>query len=657
MESVIMTKLYYVLISILMPISTIYAYENLPPSPLEDSNQPFDVLGYNIYLQKLDFETNYLQAYCIMDVEWLSESSAKDLTFYFHLESLTIDSAIAEFFDESGELIDRQVYIDLGLINADDEATRCYGLAFDEGIASSQSKITVYYQGEMTTEQSGSFKWGGVQHIDSIMFHLGACFHTDYVSATRHWMPCYDHPGDKASYMIHTDGAELSMPPNFAFLDGSNPYKSATYLMAFAAGEFEVLEFTNPELNFPVRVYTRAEDKENSLKAYANTPDMILRFAEVYGDYPYDSLSYVNTPLGSMEHQTFIALAHSLIKGYTKNPTLAESTIAHELAHQWFGNLVTPRNFRHTWLTESFAEFSETYWLESHSRKAYLDWMFEKSRGYAYTVSKNEGVFSLYDYEREAPSSNYARTIYDKGAVVLHTLREKLGDDKFFAGLRAYLDKYKYGNANTSEFTSAVEETTGEDLTKFWDTWVYGIGWPKLSVEYELISKEDDIHRYKLYISQVQNPEWGRYDDMDVELSIFDKDYKKTQAIFRLEKEPQTIEITLNNSLKSVIEGRDSIVSLFSVEDVYPVSVNDNEAAASLTMYYNSRSDAFIAVSSRELLNAEIAIIDIFGNFVISAEYSGTSIEVPAKHLQSGSYIFIVKNGNDYQSKKVNIVR
>lgn len=652
-----MTKLYYVLILILMPISAIYAYENLPPSPLEDSDQPFDVLEYNIHLQKLDFETNYLQAYCEIDVQWLSEADAKNLKFYFHLEGLTIDSAISEFYAEDGELIEREVFSQFELLNPDDEATRCYSLAFDDGVSSPESKIRVYYQGEMTTEQSGSFKWGGVQHIDSIMFHLGACFHTDYVSAARHWMPCYDHPGDKASYMIHTEEAELTMPPDFAFLDGSNPYKSATYLMAFAAGEFEVIEFTHPDLSFPVKVYTRAEDKENSLKAYANTPEMILRFAEVYGDYPYDSLSYVNTPLGSMEHQTFIALAHSLIKGYNKNPTLAESTIAHELAHQWFGNLVTPRNFRHTWLTESFAEFSETYWLESHSRKAYLDWMFEKSRGYTYTVAKNEGVFSLYDYDREAPSSNYARTIYDKGAVVLHTLREKLGDEKFFAGLRAYLDKYKYGNANTSEFTAAVEETTGENLTEFWDTWVYGIGWPKLNVAYDLISKDGDSHTYMLTISQMQNPEWGLYDDMDVELSIFDKDYEKSQAIFRLEKEPQTIEITLNNSLKSVIEGRDSIVSLFSVEDVYPVSVYENEVAPPLTMYYNSLSDAFIAESSRELINAEVSIIDIFGNFVSSGEFSGAILQVPAKHLQSGSYIFIVKNGKNYQSKKVNIVR
>ena len=168
---------------------------------------------------------------------------------------------------------------------------------------------------------------------------------------------------------------------------------------------------------------------------------------------------------------------------FTSSP--AAAVAAHELAHQWWGDWVTPRTFADAWLSEGFATFSEAVWAEHVSGRAQYDSKRQQySLNYFRFVVPREGVHPLYNYPRDAPMSNYPSTIYDKGAAVLVMLRHVLGDTVFFNGLRAYGAAHAYGNASTEDFRTSMENASGVELGWFFDQWVMRPGWPV----YEVIS-------------------------------------------------------------------------------------------------------------------------------------------------------------------------
>jgi aminopeptidase N len=281
--------------------------------------------------------------------------------------------------------------------------------------------------------------------------------------------------------------------PNATTWYWSEEYPCATYLLTFAVAPYEKLEFTDSAVHVPMQVWTLPDDSFATGETFSMLPRMVKAYESRFVPYPFEKVGYVNTPQGAMEHQTLISFPRAIsVRG---NPV--NSIGAHELAHQWFGDLVTPVDFRHAWLNESFATWCEALWQEElNGFEGYLTSMQVNLDSYVGSDRPFEGDLPLYDYSRESPSSNYPATIYDKGAVVVGMLRFELGDSLFFQTLRTYLERNAYANVQTSTFQNVAEEVSGEDLGWFFNQWVYRPAMPivQLSVSNDSPDGSLDVH-------------------------------------------------------------------------------------------------------------------------------------------------------------------
>ncbi len=463
--------------------------------------QVFDVLHYDVDLRLPNPASRQVVGRVQTRVAWNARVSNPE--FKFHLRGLSIDSVFV------GNT--RVSWSTLGAV-ADDTMHHRVVVpgAHDSG---SVSTIDICYSGTMTNE-GGSSPWGGVQYDDSVLYALGVGFANASVGATQHWLPCYDHPSDKVTFsgrftvpdstwLVASNGLERQSVRN---VDGSVTYvwnearPVATYLLTFAAARFKVLSLPG---RVPHIFYVLRRDSSLSARSYRLVPRMTDVYSELYGEYPFDKVGYYNSVKGSMEHQGMIALALSV----ARSGDSANVTGAHELAHQWFGDCVSPRDFRYAWLTESFATYSECSWLEAlRGRSSYLSAVQGKARSYITQISKSEGVFALEDFPRQAPSSNYPGTIYAKGAVVLAMARAICGDNAFYASLQRYVADNAYSTAVTDDFRRAIEPALGSRTDAFFQEWVTGKGWAQLDIE----QRPGQTSALSVRITQVQNATGGR---------------------------------------------------------------------------------------------------------------------------------------------------
>jgi aminopeptidase N len=379
--------------------------------------------------------------------------------------------------------------------------------------AGDTTTLTVRYHGKATSE-AGSQSWGGCFWGDPA-FAMGVGFFAPYVSMTRHWLPSNDVPDDKATfdltYVVPTGYAAAGS----GVLTGPTPvsdgveyrwietHPTATYLVTYAISRYGVARDTIAGI--PCEYYVPQNSVAKAKNYFATVRGMVAAYEKAYGRYPFDKIGYCLTPIGSMEHQTMISYASSLFW-----QTTAGGIAAHELAHQWWGDCVTPKDFREAWLSEGFATYSEAVYAEHLSGKGNY---YQTVRNYHqeyFSTEANEGTFALYDFPRTAPSSNYPGTIYSKGMSVLAMLRHVTGDSAFYRGLRAYRAAHEYGNATTQDFRAAMETASGLTLDWFFDEWVYKPGYPRYRVYYpfppsadtlwlSIRQRTDDTLKYPLY--------------------------------------------------------------------------------------------------------------------------------------------------------------
>lgn len=359
-------------------------------------------------------------------------------------------------------------------------------IALDAALAPGDSTVlSIVYGGRATDE--GGFAWGGC-FWGTPAFAMGVGFRAPYVSMLRHWLPSHDVPWDKASFdltYIVPEGYVAAGTGTLASVTHGNgsteyrwvePHPTATYLVTYAIDRYAVVK--DAWRGLPLEYYVPRADSVRGVTHFATVPSMLDAFAAAYGPYPFDKAGYCITPIGSMEHQTMISYDASLF-----GTAPASTVAAHELAHMWWGDCVTPADFREAWLSEGFATFSEAVWAgHVKGRAEYLRTAARFASTYRSQVEMAEGTFALYDFPRTSPSSNYPSTIYQKGAAVLVMLREVMGDSLFFAGMRTHQARYRYGNATTREFQASMEEQYGASLDWFFTPWVFHPSYPTYRV-------------------------------------------------------------------------------------------------------------------------------------------------------------------------------
>jgi aminopeptidase N len=337
---------------------------------------------------------------------------------------------------------------------------------------------------------------------------------------TRYYLPTYDYPNDRlttetiltvpASWQTISNGKLVSVTDasdGMKTWTWSESHPSSTYLITVVAGEF--VEVKDSWRNIPVTYYAPKDRGDRLNPSYSRTPAMIELFSKKLGvDYPWEKYSQAMVDefvAGGMENSSATTnTADSL-----RNPKLVaeyeqneDPLISHELGHQWFGDLVTTKDWGNIWLNEGFATFMETVWSESHFGKDTADYdRWEAAQRWFAMRSLYDKPIVRYNFEE---SEEFDGNAYGKGGWVLYMLRRQLGEDAFYAGLKHYLEANRGKNVMTSDLTKAIEEATHTNVDAFFQQWIYGAGAPKFEVSY---AYDETKKQVALTVKQTQKRE------------------------------------------------------------------------------------------------------------------------------------------------------
>jgi len=271
--------------------------------------------------------------------------------------------------------------------------------------------------------------------------------------------------------------------------------RHSTYLFFMGVGEYAVVK--DKWRNIPVDYYIEKEYEPYAKQIYGNTPEMIEFFSKKLGyDYPwakYAQISGRDYVSGAMENTTATLHGSDILQkpGQLIDENKWEDTIAHELFHHWFGDLVTAESWSNLTVNESFANYSEYLWNEYKYGKDQADYhQMEDVDHYIHNPADFKKNLVRFDYASR--EDVFDLVTYQKGGGILHMLRNYLGDDAFFAGMNDYLKTYEYSNAEAHQLRLAFEKVSGKDLNWFFNQWYFGSGHPKLSYTstYEPVKKQ-----------------------------------------------------------------------------------------------------------------------------------------------------------------------
>ena len=383
-----------------------------------------------------------------------------------------------------------------------DHAGDRLALALDPPLhAGEVATIAVHYHGTPIPEGFGGFGiyW---DRTPPVVWTLSEA------EEARAWWPCKDRPDDKAT-------ADISITMDTLFTVGSNGllqsiidngdgsathswsigYQIPSYLVAITATDFVLIEDSYELLaggTLPLTYYTWPETVAEATEDVTVIPGMLAIFEAEWGDYPYAQEKYGHAEFpwgGAMEHATLTSYGSGLYTG----THYFDWIVAHELAHQWWGDLVTCGTWADIWLNEGFATWGEAIWVEGlQGESAYLDYM--------QATARPSFAGSIY-----APDYTFNSTVYDKGAWVLHMLRGIVGRETTVEILRSWGETYAHDSAVTAQFTELSATVAGENLDWFFDPWLYEPGRPSYDYIVDLTALPGDSTRVELEIRQTQN--------------------------------------------------------------------------------------------------------------------------------------------------------
>ncbi|WP_299063589.1 M1 family metallopeptidase [uncultured Polaribacter sp.] len=340
--------------------------------------------------------------------------------------------------------------------------------------------------------------------------------------ASSCWFPTIDAPNQKTTQEIY-----ITVPNNFQTLsngklinqtkNGNNrtdywkmDQKHAPYLFFMGIGEYEIVK--DSYKNVPVDYYVEKEYAPYAKDIFGLTPEMIGFFSDILGvEFPWDKYSQIvgrDYVSGAMENTTAVIHGEKAYQtpGQLIDENVQENTIAHEIFHHWFGNLVTSESWSNLTLNESFANYSEYLWREYkygklnanmhlfEDRQAYLNGQDEDKHLVRFDYVDKEDMFDLVSY--------------NKGGAILHMLRNYLGDEAFFLGLKTYLTENKYKAAEVHQLRLVFEKITGKDLNWFFNQWYFNAGHPKIDVSYDYntIQKKVTINLLQYNVTEFKFP-------------------------------------------------------------------------------------------------------------------------------------------------------
>lgn len=331
-------------------------------------------------------------------------------------------------------------------------------------------------------------------------------FADNWPNRAHNWIPCHDAPNDKASfefivtapshYQVISNGIkadEKSLGGNKKQTHWKEQTALSTKVMVIGIAKFAVKYFTDSPVSVPVSAWVYPQDSTKGFYDYGVAPAIVKFFSNYIAPFPYSKLANVQskTIFGGMENASCIFYAEESVTGNRK----WEDVIAHEIVHQWFGDMASEESFAHLWLSEGFATYLTDIYIENKYGKDSASKRLQKEREKVIRFTKTS-AHPVVDSTDNLMSLLNANS-YEKGSWVLHMLRNVVGDSIFHNIIQSYYQHYKGSNANTRDFEKIAEQASGKNLKWFFDQWLYRPGIPQL-----FIGKKIDKDEVKLRITQ-----------------------------------------------------------------------------------------------------------------------------------------------------------
>jgi len=372
------------------------------------------------------------------------------------------------------------------------------------------ARVTIHYRAEPTEGLYFRTPEMGYRPGDTHLFTQGEAIHA------RHWYPCFDAPNEKftSEMVCHVPEGMIVLSNGRLLAETKNPSSGlvafhwlqdkphVNYLIALVAGYFLKLE--EQDAAIPLTFYTPPSLFADAANSFRDTKDMLAFFEQEIGvPYPWAKYAQVcvnDFVAGGMENTSLTVLTDgTLFPNATENLRSSQGLVAHELVHQWFGDLVTCKDWTHLWLNEGFATYYEAlYDGHKNGRDAFLYNLYRDAQTIlGQPLDLRPIAWRNYD----SPDQQFSYLAYPKGAWVLHMLRSQLGPDLYRRCIRTYLERHAYDTVVTEDLNAVLEELSGRSFDQFFDQWVYHAHYPELEIAY---AWDEKTRLAKLTVKQIQ---------------------------------------------------------------------------------------------------------------------------------------------------------
>jgi len=423
---------------------------------------------------------------------------------------------------------------------------------------------------------------------------------------TRYWCPCIDIPEEKITAEIY-----IKVPKKFVAISNGRlveviedkEYKIfhwkmdkpfAPYLLSFVVGEYE--EIKEEYEGIPVIHYVPKDRIIDAKESYKETINILKFFSEKLDfKYPFDKYANVSVDdfiFGGMENVTATTLTSaSILDEIARIDMTSTHLLAHEIAHSWFGDLITCKDWANIWLNEGFATYFDCLYTEfSQGWDEFIYYLLQRCSDTYHEDSEKRYIRAIVTRTYSMPIELFDSHSYQKGALVLHLLRYEVGEENFWEIMRRYVRKYKYSTVTTEDFRKTVEEVTGNSFEEFFDQWIYSAGHPilKINTEYDKGLVKITIQQEQKELFKLQLDVLFKFDnEIKIEkIHIFDK---VQNFYFKVNKKPQFIDVDPYGWLLIAKITREDVNNLIEIAKNGITSISKIRAIRNLSKRYDPR--------------------------------------------------------------------
>ncbi|MGS2725600.1 M1 family aminopeptidase [Psychroserpens sp. BH13MA-6] len=498
--------------------------------------------------------------------------------------------------------------------NANDELVITLPATLNTGVLDS---LTVSYSGNPVSSGFGSFEQT-THNGDPVIWTLSEPY------GAKAWWPCKQDLIDKIdsidvfmttpqfnasneAYISVSNGLEQSQVINGTdkTTHFKHRYPIPAYLIAIAATNYEVYSHTLPNGGNPFDIvnYVYPESLANAQASTGITVDIMNLFTNLFETYPFANEKYGHAQFGwggGMEHTTV-----SFMGSFNRN------LIAHELAHQWFGNKITCGSWKDIWLNEGFATYLSGLTIESlDGNVAFTTWKAQRTNN---ITAAPDGAVYLSDTDTLSVSRIFnGRLSYNKGAMVLHMLRKQLGDANFYQALQDYLvaPNHAYDYAKTADFIAIVEASSGTDLTEFFDDWLFNEGYPSYTIQWH----QPSTNMVSITINQSQSDPSVSFFEAPVPLRLIGTMGEELDLVLNNTSNQENFLEPVNFTVQDILFDPES--DLISRNNEVLLDVEDLELAERLKLFPNPTSTILHIEKPNEVAITTIKIYNPLGQLI-----------------------------------------